>query len=204
MRAEIGSGLVIDGATATTLAEHYGTPLYVYDAETIRAAFRRIDGAVPYAPHKVHYACVANANLAILRLIGALGGGIHANTWGDAVIALQAGFDPADVVYSGSNLTEEDMLNLFEHGIAVNLSSLSQLRNYGKRLRQFEQSRKLPNARLIKVGLRIHLEDQMPYSRMGVKVVRSRRPRRLLLIRTFRLVACTTIEVLEPSIPVTF
>src|SRR5947209_4730549 len=106
------SALLIGGASATALAEQYGTPLYVYDAGSIRTAFRRIDQAVPYAPHRVHYACVANANLAILQLIRSLGGGIHANTWGDAVMALRAGFAPTEVVYSGSNIGEEDMLNL--------------------------------------------------------------------------------------------
>ena len=101
-------------------------------------AFGRICAAVPYEPRKVHYACVANSNLAIMQLIHAQGGGVHANTWGDVVMALRAGFRPNDIVYSGSNIERADMLELFSHGVAVNLNSLSQLRCYGTLLAEFE------------------------------------------------------------------
>ena len=63
----------------------------MYDADSVRGAFTRVRNSTPYSPLKMHYACVTNANIAILRLIRALGGGIHANTWGDAVIAMSAG-----------------------------------------------------------------------------------------------------------------
>jgi diaminopimelate decarboxylase len=112
---------LIGGVPATCLAEQYATPLYVYEADAIRAAFLRIHRAVPYTARKVHYACVTNANLAIMQLVLSLDGGIHANTWGDALMALRAGFVPQDIVYSGSNLGKEDMLNLFAHGVAANL-----------------------------------------------------------------------------------
>jgi diaminopimelate decarboxylase len=162
--------LLIGGVSVVHLAERYGTPGYVYDAAVIRLAFLSIRGSVPYEPLKVHYACVTNANIAIMRVILALGGGIHANTWGDAVMALRVGFAPEDIMYSGSNLDKEDMLNLFHHGISINLNSLSQLRNYGMRLRSFEVNRKNTCDPLRQVGLRIHLEDQKPYSRMGIQV----------------------------------
>ena len=123
----------IGGVPPEVLAERYGTPLYAYDADAIRAAYARIEAAVPYRPHRIHYACVANANLALMRLIGSLGGGIHANTWGDALMALRAGFCADDIMYSGGQLGPEDMFNLFSHGIAANVSSLSQLRELLRR-----------------------------------------------------------------------
>jgi diaminopimelate decarboxylase len=162
--------MLIGDVSATSLADEYATPLYVYDAEAVRTAFRRIREAVPYEPRRVHYACVANSNLAIMGLIRSLGGGIHANTWGDAVMALQADFAPTDLIYSGSNLGTDDIFNLFVHGVAVNLNSLSQLRSYASKLREFECGLgDGPNRALREVGLRIHLEEHRPYSRMGVK-----------------------------------
>jgi len=166
----ITSEFSIGGVPTAHLAERFGTPLYVYDAEAIRQAFRRIRLAVPYDPLKVHYACVTNSNLAILRIISGLGGGIHANTWGDAVVAMRAGFAPSDIMYTGSNLGREDMDNLFRHGVAVNLNSLSQLRNYGTRLQSFEEARNISCPALRRVGLRMRIDDQKPYSRMGVQV----------------------------------
>jgi len=163
--------LLIGDVPATCLAEQYETPLYVYDAESVRAAFYRIHAAVPYEPRRVHYACVANSNLVIMQLVKSLGGGIHANTWGDAVMALQVGFTPADLIYSGSNLGPEDILNTFVHGIPVNLSSLSQLRSYAAHLREFESGPAGGRSHALhEVGLRIHLEEHRPYSRIGVMV----------------------------------
>src|SRR6516164_3185990 len=83
---------LIGGVPGERLAQEYATPLYVYDAAVIRDAFGKIRGSIPYTPSRIHYACVTNANIAIMRIIRALGGGIHANTWGDAVMALRAGF----------------------------------------------------------------------------------------------------------------
>jgi len=162
--------LQIGGVAAARLADDFGTPLYVYDAAEIRRAFARIVRANPYQPVQIHYACVTNANIAILRMIRAMGGGIHANTWGDAVMALHAGFPRQDIVYSGSNITAEDFGNIFSEGVAVNLNSLSQLRQYAKRLHEFDREHGRSLETLRRVGLRIHLEDKMPYSRMGVKV----------------------------------
>src|SRR5262249_34158300 len=75
-----------------------------------------------------------------------------------------------EIVYSGSNIGGEDFLNIFTHAVAVNLSSLSQLHNYGTQLAAFERRKTSSPDSLRQVGLRIHLEAEMPYSRMGVKV----------------------------------
>src|SRR5215472_3980166 len=109
--------LLIGGVPAEHLARQYATPLYVYDAAAIRNAFRNIRATIPYTPSRIHYACVTNASIAIMRTIRTLGGGIHANTWGDAVMALQAGFEPGEIVYSGSNIGGEDFLNIFTHAV---------------------------------------------------------------------------------------
>jgi diaminopimelate decarboxylase len=162
--------LLIGGLPSGSLAKRYGTPLYAYDAAAIRDAFLRIRGSVPYVPLRVHYACVTNSNIAIMKTIRALGGGIHANTWGDVVVALRAGFSADEIIYSGSNLGKEDFDNLLTQGIGVNLNSLSQLYNYGVQLANFKRHRGQPPEAIRRVGLRIHLETEMPYSRMGVKV----------------------------------
>jgi diaminopimelate decarboxylase len=159
----------IGGVSSASLASEFGTPLYVYDADEVRRSFRRIVSAVPYAPVTIHYACVTNANLALMRLIHALGGGIHANTWGDAVMALHAGFASKDIVYSGSNISADDFQNIFANRVRVNVNSLSQLRQYAAHLHDFER-RHGGNLNVMRgVGMRIHLEDKMLYSRMGVK-----------------------------------
>ena len=187
MKIEQSPELQIGNVSAMTLVKKYDTPLYVYDVAIIRHSFKRIANSIPYSPLQIHYACVTNASIAIIREILALGGGIHANTWGDVFTALRAGCPSTKIVYSGSNIEDEDFVNLLEHGITVNVNSLSQLRRYAKGLRLFERrGNKIGSQQ--GVGLRIHLQDKMPFSRMGVKVSELEEARMISLEAGMRIV----------------
>src|SRR5688572_26549632 len=94
---------------AADLLARYGSPLYVYDAEAVRDAYRALVAAFPYEPTDVHYAIVCNKNRYLVRALVALGAGIHANTPGDAHAALAAGVPAGRIVYSGSNLDGADL-----------------------------------------------------------------------------------------------
>nr|WP_266889590.1 hypothetical protein [Trichormus azollae] len=57
------------------------------------------------------------------------GWGLHANTPGDIYLGLNSGFDPRDIVYSGSNLNREEMEQFLNWGVTtLNLDSISHLR----------------------------------------------------------------------------
>ncbi|MCE9520222.1 MAG: diaminopimelate decarboxylase, partial [Verrucomicrobia bacterium] len=58
-----------------SLAQQYGTPLYVYSKETITGHFTRLDSALTEVDHLICYAVKANSNLAVLHTIAKLGGG---------------------------------------------------------------------------------------------------------------------------------
>src|SRR5204862_86125 len=54
------SHLSVSGLDLVRLADRYGTPLYVYDAATIRAAYRaQVRALRPYRPARVSYAIKA-------------------------------------------------------------------------------------------------------------------------------------------------
>ncbi len=55
------------------LTEEYGTPLYVYDGDIIERQYKKLVSAFKGIPFKVKYACKANTNLAIMRLLKKLG-----------------------------------------------------------------------------------------------------------------------------------
>ena len=114
---------------APALVERYGSPLYVYNADVIEAAYTRFRGAFSYLPTELHYAIVCNKNPFIVRLLHALGAGVHANTPGDAFAAIRAGVPASRILYSGTNLNAGDLQWLDAHGIEMNLDSLHQLRD---------------------------------------------------------------------------
>ena len=59
--------------TLIGLANKYGTPLYVYDADRIADNYRSFVKAFTVKDLKVYYACKANTNVSILRLFKVLG-----------------------------------------------------------------------------------------------------------------------------------
>jgi diaminopimelate decarboxylase len=142
--------------SAARLVEQYGSPLYVYDAERVRAAWRDFTGAFPYSPADFHYAIVCNKNRHLVRVLHALGAGIHANTPGDAFAALAAGVPAHRIVYSGTNLNADDLDFLLGHRIRLNLDSVDQLRDFA--------ARGAGGA----VGLRLLVDDPTRPNRIGV------------------------------------
>jgi len=91
-----------DGADLTTLAEKYGTPLYVYSAEQITRRFQLFQQAFAARPHTVCYAVKANSSLAILRLLAKQGAGFDIVSGGELERVRKA-HKPAlkKVVFSG-------------------------------------------------------------------------------------------------------
>ena len=74
-----------------------------------------------------------NKNPALVAELLELGAGVHANTPGDAFAALQAGNVTAEqIVYSGTNLTDDDIELLTAAGIHLNLDSLDQLERFAR------------------------------------------------------------------------
>jgi diaminopimelate decarboxylase len=55
----------------TDLAEKYGLPLYIYDADTMKRQFDNLNKAFSGLNMKVKYACKALNNLAILSMFRA-------------------------------------------------------------------------------------------------------------------------------------
>lgn len=145
------------------LLKKYGSPLYVYDGSRLRQTIRQITQAIPYSNTRFHFACVTNGNVALLKIFREEGWGLHANTPGDVYLGLQAGFEPSQIVYSGSNLSCADMEQVFKWGITrLNLDSLDQLRLC---CNIFVQSQYISSLQL---GLRLNLPEITGDSRIGV------------------------------------
>jgi diaminopimelate decarboxylase len=121
--------MMIGGLKATELARRYGTPLYVTDENAIRENYRRIKGAFkPYMPVRVHYACKANAALAILRVLQQEGSHIDAVSIGEVDACLRAGFPPERILYTGVNVSNRELEALVNRKVMINIDSFSELR----------------------------------------------------------------------------
>lgn len=147
----------IGGVGAHELAAAFGTPLYVYDAEVVRERYRAIRAAFTRPTTRIHFAAVCNPNRYLLQLLRAEGAGLHANTPGDAACGLASGFAGSDIVFSGSNASEDELAFLVAHGVQINVDSLDDLR------------RAVAVAPGRPVGVRVHVADALPESRVGLR-----------------------------------
>lgn len=109
--------LAVDGIDLDTLASTWGTPTYIYSAAAIEERYHHFRDAVVPSTGRIHYAIKANSNLAVLRLLARLGAGADIVSVGEMARALAAGFDPADIVFSGVGKTDEDILAALAAGI---------------------------------------------------------------------------------------
>jgi diaminopimelate decarboxylase len=113
----------------STLAEEYGTPLYVYSAGTIVDHFQRLDKAMEGVDHEVAYAVKANSNLSVLRLLATHGAGFDIVSGGELFRVIKAGGDPAHCTFAGVGKTREEIVYALEQGIySFNVESEEELR----------------------------------------------------------------------------
>jgi diaminopimelate decarboxylase len=117
--------LVLGGARATDLAREFGTPLVVYDEQTLRNQARAYAAAAPGA--LVAYGTKAFPSIAVLRLFLEEGLGADVSTTGELEFALRAGTPGQRLVIHGNNKEDELLHRSIEVGALIVLDSLEEL-----------------------------------------------------------------------------
>ncbi|MGZ9031115.1 MAG: diaminopimelate decarboxylase [Burkholderiaceae bacterium] len=92
-----------------SIADRFGTPLYVYSRRAIERGFDRYADALGSRRALVCYAMKANSNLAILDLLARRGAGFDIVSGGELERVLAAGGDPRKTVFSGVGKTEAEI-----------------------------------------------------------------------------------------------
>jgi diaminopimelate decarboxylase len=123
-----GDELYCEQVPLREIALKVGTPSYVYSSATLKQHFTVFDGAFGGMPHLTCYSVKANANLAILGLFSALGGGADIVSGGELYKARQAGIPADRIVYSGVGKTTAEIdYALRENILMFNIESTQEL-----------------------------------------------------------------------------
>ena len=109
--------LYCENVPLADVAHQVGTPAYVYSSAVILENFRAYDEALGELPHAVCYAVKANSSLGILALLAKAGAGFDIVSGGELYRVMQAGGDPARVVFSGVGKTAGEVDYALESGI---------------------------------------------------------------------------------------
>lgn len=123
----------IPTAQLLNIAQQYGTPLYVYHADKITAQYRRLTQAFAAGNVKIFYACKALTNIAVLKHIRSIGCNVDCSSINEARLALLAGFEPGQVLYTSNSIHFSEIEEAVALGIHINIDSLSNLQKFGKK-----------------------------------------------------------------------
>ncbi len=106
--AEVGERgqLVVGGCDTLALAAEFGTPLFVYDEDTLRARCR--DAVTAFGPG-VNYATKAFLCVAMARLAVEEGCNLDVSTGGEYHVARIAGVAPDRLVLHGNNKSTDEL-----------------------------------------------------------------------------------------------
>lgn len=123
-----GGELCCEDVPLAGLARRFGTPLYVYSANAIRARYRALIEAFAPDPPLVCYALKANHNLAVIRTLAAMGAGADTVSGGEILRARRAGVPASKIVFAGVAKTDPEIQLALEEGILqINVESAQEL-----------------------------------------------------------------------------
>ncbi len=106
------------GADVVAVADRLGTPLYLYDAATVRDAYRRYLTAFRGArPMRVSYAIKACALRGVASLLASAGADASAASLGELLAAKRAGFPMARAQLHGNAKTDDELRAALRLGV---------------------------------------------------------------------------------------
>jgi diaminopimelate decarboxylase len=114
-------------------AQEFGTPLYIYNADTITAQYQRLTDAFAQTDTKFFYACKALTNINILKHIKSIGCNVDCSSINEVKLALLAGFEPGNVLYTSNGIHFSEIEEAQSLGVNINIDSLSNLKKFGQK-----------------------------------------------------------------------
>jgi len=114
------------------LAEQFGSPIYVYDAEKIKSQYNRLTKAFSKVEKlRINYAMKALSNVAILQLLKEMGSGLDTVSIQEVQLGLHAGYDPEKIFYTPNGVSLEEIEEVNAMGVQINIDNLSILEQFG-------------------------------------------------------------------------
>jgi len=121
----------VQNIALTSLAEKYGTPLYIYDSQRIKNQYEKLLNSFSVKNIRIHYACKALTNINILRILHSLGAGLDAVSLGEIKIGMKAGFEPKDIIYTPNCVSVKELEEAIALGVRMNIDDIEALEYMG-------------------------------------------------------------------------
>lgn len=122
----------MENNTLLKIAKDFGSPVYVYDSETIITQYKRLTKAFSKVKQlKLNYAVKALSNISVLKLFNTLGSGIDTVSIQEVQLGLKAGFKPENIIFTPNGVSLEEIEKVSKLGVQINIDNLSILEQFG-------------------------------------------------------------------------
>ncbi|MDG1278892.1 MAG: diaminopimelate decarboxylase [Algoriphagus sp.] len=122
----------IQGVSLQSIADQFGTPVYVYDGNKITRQIQALQDAFSGVALKIKYATKALSNISILKVVKSAGAGVDAVSIEEVRLGLLAGFLPAEIMYTPNCVSFEEVQEAVDLGVTINLDNLPILAQFGQ------------------------------------------------------------------------
>lgn len=119
------------GVKLTDVAQEFGTPVYVYNADKIVSQYKRLKNAFNPIDIKIKYACKALNNSAILKLLKNEGSGLDTVSINEVKLGIRAGFTPDQIIFTPNCVGIDEIKEAVELGVHINIDNISILEQFG-------------------------------------------------------------------------
>lgn len=113
------------------LVKKYGSPLYVYDQQTIENKYKEFENAFKqnYPTVKIHYAFKANTNVKMLQIMRGLGAEAECISEAEMRLGEFSGYKTENMLFTSSSKSEQELIFAVKNGVLINLDSIPDLMN---------------------------------------------------------------------------
>ena len=122
------NALHVEGVTLSSLAQEYGTPLFVYSKASMLSALAAYQRGFARRDAQICYAVKANSSLGVLQVFADAGCGFDIVSGGELTRVLAAGGSASKIIFSGVGKTRAEMTQALHCGIGCfNVESKAEL-----------------------------------------------------------------------------
>ncbi|KAB7731110.1 diaminopimelate decarboxylase [Rudanella paleaurantiibacter] len=122
----------IQGVRVLDIADQFGLPTYVYDADKIIQKIDLLRSSFTGVDLKIKYALKALSNLSILKLMRSQGVEVDVVSVNEARLAMRAGYEPSQIMYTPSGNRFAEIQEAIALGLTINADSLPLIEQIGQ------------------------------------------------------------------------
>lgn len=120
----------MNNADLLKIADEFGTPVYVYDAESIKTQYEKLTSSFSENT-KFFYACKSLTNINILKYIEKLGANLDCVSINEVKLGLKAGFSSERILFTPNCVDLAEIEEAMALKVHINIDNMSILEQFG-------------------------------------------------------------------------